>query len=112
MRYDFAWSFVGLTCIAKGIRKEEAMRYIEKAGDQMGYIEATASLRALLHRSYFEGCRSIAAFITKVKRDTDGMESKEIFRFLYENVGTIAIRFVWLLIKSKELGTDERKDNR
>lgn len=102
MRYDFAWSFVGLTCIAKGIRKEEAMWYIEKAGDQMGYIEATASLRALLHRSYFEGCRSIGDFISKVKRDTDGLEKESVFRFLHENVGALAIRFVWILMNNEK----------
>lgn len=102
MSNDFAWSFVGLTCIAKGIRKDEAMWYIEKAGDQMGYIEATTSLRALLHRSYFEGCRSIAAFITKVKRDTDGLERECCFRFLHENVGALAIRFVWILMNNEK----------
>ncbi|MGF2820175.1 hypothetical protein ACQUF8_14475 [Bacillus subtilis] len=101
----FAWSCVGLSCIAKGISKEEAMYYIEKAGEEMGLVDAATSLKTLLHQPYFEGCRSISDFIAKVNRDIDGMESEEKFRFLYENVGTMAMRFVWILIKPEE-GTE------
>lgn len=99
----FAWSCVGLTCIAKGISKDEALYYIEKAGEEMGLVDAATSLKTLLHQPYFEGCRSISDFIAKVNRDIDGMESEEKFRFLYENVGTMTIRFVWILIKPEEL---------
>ncbi|QJC97137.1 hypothetical protein HC660_26630 [Bacillus mojavensis] len=97
-----AWSCVGLTCIAKGVSKDEAMHCIEKAGEEMGLVDAATSLKTLLHQPYFEGSRSITDFIAKVNRDMDGMESEEKFRFLYENVGTMAIRFVWILIKPEE----------
>ncbi|MCY9061010.1 hypothetical protein MOE67_01995 [Bacillus inaquosorum] len=102
MSKDFAWSCVGLTCIAKGIGREEAMKYIEKAGKQMGRIDAATSLRALLHRPYFEDCRSIEDFISKVKRDTNSLERESCFRFLSENVGSLAIRFVWLLVNNEK----------
>lgn len=98
-REGVAWTYVGLSCNARGISKEEAMMYIEKAGEEMGLVDATTSLKALLHQPYFDGCQSIADFITKVNRDMNGMESKEKFRFLCENVGTTAIRFVSILIK-------------
>ncbi|MEC1707438.1 hypothetical protein P9E09_07190 [Bacillus mojavensis] len=104
-----AWSCVGLTCVAKGVSKDEAMHCIEKAGEEMGLVDAATSLKALLHRPYFEGCRSLADFIAKINRDMDGMESEEKFRFLYENVGTMAIRFVWVLIKPEEMSADESR---
>ncbi|WIX20091.1 hypothetical protein QRX25_10485 [Bacillus sp. L381] len=94
-----AWICVGHSCNASDISKEEAMRYIEKASEEMGLVDAATSLKALLHQPYFGGCQSIADFIAKINRDMDGMESKEKFRFLYENVGTMAFRFVWVLIK-------------
>lgn len=101
-----AWSCVGLSCIAKGISKEEAMHYIEKAGEEMGLVDAATSLKTLLHQPYFEGCQSIADFIAKVNRDIDGMESEEKFRFLYENVDTMAMRFVRILIKPEEMSAE------
>ncbi|MCY9038552.1 hypothetical protein MOE77_16690 [Bacillus inaquosorum] len=101
-----AWSCVGLSCIAKGISKDEALYYIEKAGEEMGLVDAATSLKTLLHQPYFEGCRSIADFIAKINRDMDGMESEEKFRFLYENVGTMAVRFVWVLIKPEEMSAE------
>ncbi|PJH94882.1 hypothetical protein [Bacillus sp. SN1] len=101
-----AWSCVGLSCIARGISKDEAMHYIEKAGDEMGLVDAATSLKTLLHQPYFEGCRSIADFIAKINRDMDGMESEEKFRFLYENVGTMAIRFVSIIIKPEGMSAE------
>ncbi|MFC8958306.1 hypothetical protein ACFTXL_01300 [Bacillus subtilis] len=101
-----AWSCVGLSCIAKGISKEEAMHYIEKAGEEMGLVDAATSLKTLLHQPYFEGCQSIADFIAKFNRDIDGMESEEKFRFLYENVDTMAMRFVWILINPEEMSAE------
>ncbi|MDU0153998.1 hypothetical protein [Bacillus cabrialesii] len=96
---SLAWSCVGLSCITKGISKDEAMHYIEKAEKEMGLVDAATSLKALLNRPYLEACQSITDFIAKVNRDMDGMESEEKFRLLYENVGTIAMRFVLIIIK-------------
>ncbi|TYS25188.1 hypothetical protein FZC71_01175 [Bacillus subtilis] len=106
---SLAWSCVGLSCIEKGINKEEAMHYIEKAGEEMGLVDAATSLKTLLHQPYFEGCRGIADFIAKINRDMDGMETEEKFRFLYENVGTMAIRFVSIINKREESDADESR---